>query len=79
MQNPEHMQHISHSELHCLQAISECGEISPYVNYDPVLGRLIELRLIEKVSQIWLPLEMMHDSYQLTHLGHQVLSKSGAL
>ena len=79
MQYHEFTQHLSHSELHCLQAISQCGDISPYVNFDPVLDRLIELRLIEKVSQILLPLEMSHNSYQLTHLGHQVLSKSGAL
>ncbi len=43
--------------------------------YSCYLGRLIELRLIEKVSQILLPLEMSHDSYQLTHLGHQVPCK----
>ena len=79
MQNHEFTQHLSHSELHCLQAISQRGDISPYVNHDPVLGRLIELRLIEKVAQILLPLEMTHDSYQLAHPGHQVLSKPGAL
>jgi len=78
MQYHEFKQHLSHSELHCLQAISQCGDISPYVNFDPALDRLIELRLIEKVSQILLPLEMSHDSYKLTHLGHQVVSKLGA-
>lgn len=79
MQNHEFTQQLSHSELHCLQAVSERGDISPYVNYDPVLDRLIELRLIEKVSKILLPLEMTHDYYQLTQLGQQVLSKSAAL
>jgi hypothetical protein len=31
------MQHISASELHYSQVISQCGDIFPYMNYDPVL------------------------------------------
>ena len=75
MQSKEFMQSLSDSELKCLRAISQCGDISPYVNNEPVLHRLIELRLIEQISQIWMPLEMKHDCYQLTPLGHQVISK----
>lgn len=75
MQSQEVMQPLTHSELNCLKAISQSGDISPYVNYGPVLHRLIELRLIENVSQMWLPLEMKHDCYQLTLLGHQAISK----
>jgi len=75
MQSQEVMQPLTHSELNCLKAISQSGDISPYVNYGPVLHRLIELRLIENVSQMWLPLEMKHDCYQLTLLGHQAIAK----
>jgi len=75
MQSQDVAQLLNHSELRSLQAISRCGDISPYVNYDDVLHRLIELRLIEEVSEMWMPLEMKHDCYKLTPLGHDVISE----
>ena len=75
MQSQEVAQLLRHSELNVLQAVSRCGDISPYASDEAILHRLIELRLIEKVSQMWMPLEMKHDCYQLTPLGHQVISK----
>ena len=74
VQGQEHMQPLSHSELNCLRAISQCGDITPQAYFEPDLLRLIELGLVEKVSLMWLPLEMKRDHYQLTPLGHQVIS-----
>lgn len=76
MQNQDYLKTLSHSELACLEEISQCGEITPQAYNEPVLLRLIELGLIEKESPVWLPLEMKQDRYQLTSLGHQVVSKS---
>jgi hypothetical protein len=74
VQRQQHLQPLSHSELNCLRGISQCGDISPQTYIDPELLRLIELRLIEKVSLVWLPLEMQRDHYELTPLGHQMIS-----
>ena len=75
MQGQKRMPPLSHLELNCLQDICQCGDISSYDDFKPVLLRLIELQLVAKVSLIWLPLEMKRDCYQLTPLGHQVMSR----
>ena len=58
VQSQDHMQPLSRSELNCLRAISQCGDITPQAYFEPDLLRLIELGLVEKVSLMWLPLEM---------------------
>jgi hypothetical protein len=75
MQSQDVIQPLTQSELNCLKAISQSGDISAFVDYGPVLHDLIELGLIEQTSQIWMPLEMKHDCFQLTSLGYEALAK----
>lgn len=66
---------LSPSELACLKSVSLHGDSLPFSNYGSDLLRLIELGFIEKVVQVWIPLEMKHDRYKLTQAGHQAISR----
>ncbi len=75
METQEVRRPLSGSELSCLKVVSQHGDISPFLHHESDLLRLIELGLVEKVSQVWMPLEMKHERYLLTSLGHQLISK----
>lgn len=72
------MEELDKHELDCLRKVASVysNVISPCAH--DILHRLESLGLIEQAPNIYLPLELLHTSYRLTHAGKAVLMKKGS-
>ena len=69
------MKELSRAELDCLRSIAAGYSEIIYPCTDNILEHLLSLGLIEQSPKVWLPLEMMRITYEVTRIGRNYLDK----